>query len=478
MKRGNTLKKVKVRHNPELPTVVTTNDSTSSTSSSSSTISLGYLQQLSPNNLYQTSSTNINNSNDTNNTTIASILSFNSTKLQYHIGCHQNCDYIINDPYISSYHCYIQLIPITLPHIYSYILHDTSTNGTYVNNTLIHQTSCPLKSGDHIDFIITKNSLIGSDRLSFQIYFYFDEQEDGDTVTRDTAATATAAPDATAATTTSTTPDNHNDDDNIEDEPLNKKRKTLQKKKYSKSSLFTDPPPPSTSSSTHSTSTPSTSTSTSIPLVTYKLEEKLQCSICCEILYQPSTLIPCMHTYCGGCISKWLSTSTSGKKCPLCNHKVQQINKNHILNDMIDDLIKLKPELNRTEYDKKELEKKNKIQYGVMLRGGQQQQEEDDEDEDEDEDDEDEDEEDEEDEEDDGHGHGYHYHPPIPPPPRLPLAPIAPVITPAMMNDISSFQAITGTSHAEATRYITGAAQRGLIPYLDNALSYYYEQMG
>jgi hypothetical protein len=273
------------------------------------------------------------------------------------------------------------------------------------------------------------------------------------------------------------------------------------------------------------------------------LEDKLQCSICCEVIYQASTTIPCMHSYCGGCLSSWLHTSsTSGTsrnlselwerlrsvgkqaKCPLCNHQIEQIHRNHILNEMISDLIQMKPELERSESEKKEMERRNTIVYGMALRGtrggaqggtgarirggagrgdGQDESE---------------------DDEEDDHvppppaiaPRGLFHRqaslasspvppapaappvppapapaaPPVPPAPAAPPVPPAPApaappvrvsrvsvaMTAAIQNDIESFRRITKTNRSEAKRYVIGAAQRGLVPCLDNALSYFFEQ--
>ncbi|CAI4217846.1 unnamed protein product [Parascedosporium putredinis] len=37
------------------------------------------------------------------------------------------------------------------------------------------------------------------------------------------------------------------------------------------------------------------------------LEKELTCSICTELLYQPLTLLDCLHTYCGACLKDWFS---------------------------------------------------------------------------------------------------------------------------------------------------------------------------
>lgn len=36
------------------------------------------------------------------------------------------------------------------------------------------------------------------------------------------------------------------------------------------------------------------------------LAEEFECGICYMIMHQAVSLMPCLHTYCGGCFSDWL----------------------------------------------------------------------------------------------------------------------------------------------------------------------------
>ena len=44
--------------------------------------------------------------------------------------------------------------------------------------------------------------------------------------------------------------------------------------------------------------------------------EEMKCSICTELMDEPTALIPCMHTFCKKCIDLWM---TKAKTCPMCN---------------------------------------------------------------------------------------------------------------------------------------------------------------
>lgn len=36
------------------------------------------------------------------------------------------------------------------------------------------------------------------------------------------------------------------------------------------------------------------------------MAEQFDCGICYMIMHQAVTLMPCLHTYCGGCLSDWI----------------------------------------------------------------------------------------------------------------------------------------------------------------------------
>ena len=56
------------------------------------------------------------------------------------------------------------------------------------------------------------------------------------------------------------------------------------------------------------------------------LENELTCQICSELLKEPKTL-PCLHSYCIGCIGKWFDTCKRERRpctCPVCKAEIQQ----------------------------------------------------------------------------------------------------------------------------------------------------------
>ena len=45
------------------------------------------------------------------------------------------------------------------------------------------------------------------------------------------------------------------------------------------------------------------------------LADHFECSICYQVLYKAVSVMPCMHTFCGGCLSDWFKKQ---KECPNC----------------------------------------------------------------------------------------------------------------------------------------------------------------
>jgi ribosomal protein L34E len=55
-----------------------------------------------------------------------------------------------------------------------------------------------------------------------------------------------------------------------------------------------------------------------------KLAEEHECGICYELLYQPVQLAPCLHIYCGGCLSDWFKKQHD---CPNCRKDIKTVTK-------------------------------------------------------------------------------------------------------------------------------------------------------
>jgi E3 ubiquitin-protein ligase CHFR len=95
-----------------------------------------------------------------------------------------------------------------------------------------------------------------------------------------------------------------------------------------------------------------------------QMEDIITCSICSEIMHDCVSLQPCLHTYCAGCYSEWM---TKSKECPICKRKVERIAKNHIVNNIVESYLSNYPEKRRTEEDLKLLDAKNKITQDMVI---------------------------------------------------------------------------------------------------------------
>ena len=96
------------------------------------------------------------------------------------------------------------------------------------------------------------------------------------------------------------------------------------------------------------------------------LERELQCFICTELLFQPLTLIDCLHTFCGACLKEWFShqyrkasssrsSSTSNPyTCPTCRATVKDARHNATVTTLLDMFTTANPGRGRTKEEEEE----------------------------------------------------------------------------------------------------------------------------
>ncbi|EXJ89163.1 hypothetical protein A1O3_02227 [Capronia epimyces CBS 606.96] len=97
------------------------------------------------------------------------------------------------------------------------------------------------------------------------------------------------------------------------------------------------------------------------------LEKELVCFICTEVLYQPLTLLDCLHTFCGSCLKEWFShqhrkalhahssVSTPPYTCPTCRAPVKDVQHNAMINTLLDMFLAANPGKDRTTEEKAEM---------------------------------------------------------------------------------------------------------------------------
>ena len=98
------------------------------------------------------------------------------------------------------------------------------------------------------------------------------------------------------------------------------------------------------------------------------LEKELVCFICTEVLFQPLTLIDCLHTFCGSCLKEWFSHQykkaahshtppSSPYTCPTCRAAVKDCQHNAMINTLLEMFLSANPEKNRPAEERAEMSK-------------------------------------------------------------------------------------------------------------------------
>ncbi|EGD77413.1 hypothetical protein PTSG_12744 [Salpingoeca rosetta] len=88
------------------------------------------------------------------------------------------------------------------------------------------------------------------------------------------------------------------------------------------------------------------------------MEENLLCSICRDVLHDAASLLPCLHTFCAGCCSQWL---TSNSTCPDCRVNVRKMRRNHLVNNLVGVYLKSHPDKKRDAADIATLDAANQL---------------------------------------------------------------------------------------------------------------------
>ena len=97
------------------------------------------------------------------------------------------------------------------------------------------------------------------------------------------------------------------------------------------------------------------------------LEKELVCFICTEVLYQPLTLIDCLHTFCGSCLKEWFSYQykkashsrssqiTNPYTCPTCRASVKDARHNATVSTLLDMFLSANPQRERSAQEKEDM---------------------------------------------------------------------------------------------------------------------------
>ncbi|KAE9982311.1 hypothetical protein EG327_005899 [Venturia inaequalis] len=104
------------------------------------------------------------------------------------------------------------------------------------------------------------------------------------------------------------------------------------------------------------------------------LEKELTCSICKEVLFQPLTLLDCLHSFCGGCLKEWFAHQASVARsihpytCPSCRASVRVTRPNATVTTLLESFLRENPSKDRSEEDKQDERDKYKPGDTIMPR--------------------------------------------------------------------------------------------------------------
>ncbi|KAL8962139.1 MAG: hypothetical protein Q9183_005199 [Haloplaca sp. 2 TL-2023] len=106
------------------------------------------------------------------------------------------------------------------------------------------------------------------------------------------------------------------------------------------------------------------------------VEKELTCSICTEILFQPLTLLDCLHTFCGSCLQEWFAwqaTQASTSKpnpytCPSCRASVRDTRPNATVTTLLEMYLQANAGRGRTQEEREQLRQKYKPGDQVLPR--------------------------------------------------------------------------------------------------------------
>ncbi|KAK3332481.1 hypothetical protein B0T19DRAFT_398246 [Cercophora scortea] len=102
------------------------------------------------------------------------------------------------------------------------------------------------------------------------------------------------------------------------------------------------------------------------------LETELSCSICADLLYQPLTLLDCLHTFCGACVKEWFSWQAIRAEnaptppapdvavftCPECREPVRDTKHDARVTTLLDMFLALNPDKAKSAADRAEMDLK------------------------------------------------------------------------------------------------------------------------
>ncbi|CDW83023.1 fha domain containing protein [Stylonychia lemnae] len=200
-------------------------------------------------------------------------------------------------------------------------LEDASTNGTYHNGSLIGKGSTrELKNGDEIFLLKEGEGVSTEDEIGFIFVVLKDFSKAEQPNSQDKA----------------------NDQEKLEKEieksrlEINQSKEELEKKAQEEQKIRKQ---------------------------ISQMADQFDCGICYMTMHQAVSLMPCLHTFCGGCFSDWLNRQ---KDCPSCRENVVEVKKHSLINCLIENYLNINPQLKRSEEEIKHLESLNMFKNDIV----------------------------------------------------------------------------------------------------------------
>ncbi|KAK3301948.1 uncharacterized protein B0T15DRAFT_541541 [Chaetomium strumarium] len=109
------------------------------------------------------------------------------------------------------------------------------------------------------------------------------------------------------------------------------------------------------------------------PALAPNLEAELTCSICTDLLYQPLTLLDCLHTFCAACLKEWFhfqaerAESAPGPPpppgqavftCPSCRYPVRDTKHDARVVSLVEVFLALNPGKGKSEDEKRDMDRR------------------------------------------------------------------------------------------------------------------------
>ena len=97
-------------------------------------------------------------------------------------------------------------------------------------------------------------------------------------------------------------------------------------------------------------------------------ESDLTCAICADVYHDPISLIPCVHSFCSGCISIWITRrEPNSLNCPMCRTLIDAVCKNQLLQLDSDTYLSQNPSKIRTDGDVLYLDAVNIFEKDIVI---------------------------------------------------------------------------------------------------------------